>query len=230
MNQHSPLKRGYNYYYFDNLLERNIFYKIVLATTTTSAVEFPIVYTISSPAGHWCTASIQILFCLAGFMMMKHLKDPLIVKIIFPLVTFVSAIFNYILSRSFNSFFWYNIYGFLCNPFQFTLDDDTGCLLTIFYVLLCACLCNIITDYRPNEFLFNYSERLKILLGYCLQVLYVFIGLKCLVVPIISFMDVRVFVTLMCFFVVFAFFLIGFFVKLRRDSHISLLSAFRKCL
>jgi hypothetical protein len=198
------------------LIGRSIFFRIFLLTICSSAIEFPIIYAIFSPAGQWYTAFIQILFWLPGFMMINHFKDPLVSKLIFPLVIFLSMISNYMVNGSWNSFFCYNIYCFLCNPFEFTFGKDTGYLLINFYLLFCIWLCNIITEYRSNAFIFTCFNKLKMLIGVGCLLINVFIGLKYLVLSIISFMNI--YTTLTYLFIALVFFLLGLMVEIRRIS------------
>lgn len=212
MHEYRLPKRGYKYYYLDHLLEQSILFTLVVMTICASPVEFPILYMIFSNMNQWCIPVIQIGFWIMGVLLMAYVQDPLLNKLICPFLTCLSMIIIYYINGSCNSFFIYNMYRFLRNPFQFTFIEDNGYLEINFYWIFFVYICDIIIIINlSNVSLITMLYNVKKLLGCFWIAMCVFLSFKHFISVIISFISLSTVLTYLL--IALASFLIGIMIK-----------------
>jgi len=167
MHEHWSPKRGHNYYYFNNLLETSVLFKLFLITICYATIEFSIMYTIFSDISHWYIPVIQIGLWVMTRLLTKYFKDPLFDKLIWSFLICLSMIVIYLVNNNCNSFFFYNMFRFLRTPFQFRFIEGNGYLEICFYYIFSLYIYDIITTIIPDVYLIRKLSNLKKLFTYC---------------------------------------------------------------
>lgn len=172
-------------------------------------MNFSLDYGLYRLDSRWYHVLVQTLFPTIKRQTRKFIKDQLILSLIYIFVYFLSTMYNYIVYRSWNVFFYYNVYRFLCNPLTFEFDDDAiGFLLIKFYLLTCQCVICLISKLNINEFVSKCGGWISLLVTICIVIIDIFVCLKILILWIIA-STIASFI-LKCSFV----FVLAFLIKL----------------
>jgi len=141
-----------------------------------------LVYNTYSSTSRSYSVLMQVLFMYVAEIVVIHLKDPLISKLIQFCLCLLNIMVNHMMYGNWNSSFCYNVYRLLCNSPTFKSVEDNDYMIKNFSLLLCIWLIHCISKiFHFNE---DISKRCKIwlmILCFYFTVMNIYIGLKPLI-------------------------------------------------